>query len=315
MGHNHSHSHGHSSNKKVLLLSFIIITSYMLIEAVGGFITNSLALLSDAGHMLSDSISLVIALLAFQLGEKAASFNNTYGFKRFEIIAAMINGVTLILISLYIIYEAIGRFANPPEVATTGMLIISIIGLLVNVIVAWIMLRGGNTEHNLNMRGAFLHVISDMLGSVGAIIAAIVIMAFGWGWADPLASVIVALLILRSGYFVMKDALHILMEGTPQNVNVKEVIEIMEKAEGIQGIHDLHIWSITSELNALSCHAVVANDLTVAESEKILRHLEHELEHKGITHMTIQLETGTHNHENTILCQAKTKPVHAHHHH
>jgi len=287
----------------------------MLIEAVGGFITNSLALLSDAGHMLSDSISLVIALLAFQLGEKAASFNNTYGFKRFEIIAAMINGVTLILISLYIIYEAIGRFANPPEVATTGMLIISIIGLLVNVIVAWIMLRGGNTEHNLNMRGAFLHVISDMLGSVGAIIAAIVIMAFGWGWADPLASVIVAILILRSGYFVMKDALHILMEGTPQNVNVKEVIEIMEKAEGIQGIHDLHIWSITSELNALSCHAVVANDLTVAESEKILRHLEHELEHKGITHMTIQLETGTHNHENTILCQAKTKPVHAHHHH
>ncbi len=314
MGHNHSHSHGHSSNKKVLLLSFIIITSYMLIEAVGGFITNSLALLSDAGHMLSDSISLVIALLAFQLGEKAASFNNTYGYKRFEIIAAMINGVTLILISLYIIYEAIGRFANPPEVATTGMLIISIIGLLVNVIVAWIMLRGGNTEHNLNMRGAFLHVISDMLGSVGAIIAAIVIMAFGWGWADPLASVIVAILILRSGYFVMKDALHILMEGTPQNVNVKEVIEIMEKAEGIQAIHDLHIWSITSELNALSCHAVVANDLTVAESEKILRHLEHELEHKGITHMTIQLETGTHNHENTILCQAKTKPVHAHHH-
>lgn len=315
MGHNHSHSHGHNSNKKVLLLSFIIITSYMLIEAVGGFITNSLALLSDAGHMLSDSISLVIALLAFQLGEKAASFNNTYGFKRFEIIAAMINGVTLILISLYIIYEAIGRFANPPEVATTGMLVISIIGLLVNVIVAWIMLRGGDTEHNLNMRGAFLHVISDMLGSVGAIIAAIVIMAFGWGWADPLASVIVAILILRSGYFVMKDALHILMEGTPQNVNVKEVIEIMEKAEGIQGIHDLHIWSITSELNALSCHAVVANDLTVAESEKILRHLEHELEHKGITHMTIQLETGTHNHENTILCQAKTKPVHAHHHH
>ncbi len=315
MGHNHSHSHGHSSNKKVLLLSFIIITSFMLIEAVGGFITNSLALLSDAGHMLSDSISLVIALLAFQLGEKAASFNNTYGFKRFEIIAAMINGVTLILISLYIIYEAIGRFANPPEVATTGMLIISIIGLFVNVIVAWIMLRGGDTEHNLNMRGAFLHVISDMLGSVGAIIAAILIMVFGWGWADPLASVIVAILILRSGYFVMKDALHILMEGTPQNVNVKEVIEIMEKAEGIQGIHDLHIWSITSELNALSCHAVVANDLTVAESEKILRHLEHELEHKGITHMTIQLETGTHNHENTILCQAKTKPVHAHHHH
>lgn len=183
MGHNHSHGHAHNSNKKVLLISFIIITSYMIIEAVGGFLTNSLALLSDAGHMLSDSVSLVIALLAFQLGEKTASYSNTYGFRRFEIIAAMINGATLMLISLYIIYEAIIRFANPPEVATTGMLLISIIGLLVNLVVAWIMFRGGDTEHNLNMRGAFLHVISDMLGSVGAIIAAILMMVFGWGWA------------------------------------------------------------------------------------------------------------------------------------
>ncbi len=315
MGHNHSHGHAHSSNKKVLMISFIIITSYMIIEAVGGFLTNSLALLSDAGHMLSDSVSLVIALLAFQLGEKAASYSNTYGFRRFEIIAAMINGATLILISLYIIYEAIFRFANPPEVATTGMLLISIIGLLVNLAVAWIMLRGGDTEHNLNMRGAFLHVISDMLGSVGAIIAAILIMVFGWGWADPLASVIVAILILRSGYFVMKEAFHVLMEGTPKSVNIEVLIEDIEKTEGIQSIHDLHIWSITSELHALSCHAVVDSELTVAESEAILRSIEQELEHKGISHVTIQLETASHSHENTILCHAKNKPLHVHHHH
>lgn len=315
MGHNHSHGHAHSSNKKVLLISFIIITSYMIIEAVGGFLTNSLALLSDAGHMLSDSVSLVIALLAFQLGEKTASYSNTYGFRRFEIIAAMINGATLMLISLYIIYEAIIRFANPPEVATTGMLLISIIGLLVNLVVAWIMFRGGDTEHNLNMRGAFLHVISDMLGSVGAIIAAILMMVFGWGWADPLASVIVAVLILRSGYFVLKDALHVLMEGTPKSVNVEELIKDIEKTEGIQGIHDLHIWSITSEMHALSCHAVVDSQLTVAESEAILRNIEHELEHKGISHVTIQLETASHRHDNAILCQAKNKPLHVHHHH
>ncbi len=315
MGHNHSHGHAHNSNKKVLLISFIIITSYMIIEAVGGFLTNSLALLSDAGHMLSDSVSLVIALLAFQLGEKTASYSNTYGFRRFEIIAAMINGATLMLISLYIIYEAIIRFANPPEVATTGMLLISIIGLLVNLVVAWIMFRGGDTEHNLNMRGAFLHVISDMLGSVGAIIAAILMMVFGWGWADPLASVIVAVLILRSGYFVLKDALHVLMEGTPKSVNVEELIKDIEKTEGIQGIHDLHIWSITSEMHALSCHAVVDSQLTVAESEAILRNIEHELEHKGITHVTIQLETASHRHDNAILCQAKNKPLHVHHHH
>ncbi|PKG22855.1 hypothetical protein CWS01_14305 [Niallia nealsonii] len=140
-------------------------------------------------------------------------------------------------------------------------------------------------------------------------------MFFGWGWADPLASVLVAILILRSGYYVTKDDLHVLMEGTPYHVDVKDVILTMEKTEGIQGIHDLHIWSITSGLNALSCHAVVDNQLTIKESERILRSIEHELEHKGSTHGTIQMETATHNHGNSILCQAKTEPFHDHHHH
>ena len=188
--HNHSHhNHSHGANKKVLLISFIIITTYMIVEAIGGFVTNSLALISDAGHMLSDSVALGIALAAFILGEKAANQSKTYGYKRFEILAAVLNGITLMLIAVFIFYEAINRFANPPEVATTGMLIISSIGLLVNILVAWIMMRGGDTEENLNMRGAYLHVLSDMLGSVGAIIAALLMMFFGFGWADPLASV------------------------------------------------------------------------------------------------------------------------------
>ncbi|TKI52950.1 cation transporter [Lysinibacillus mangiferihumi] len=316
MGHNHDHGHDHThgANKKVLLLSFIIITSYMVIEAIGGFLTNSLALLSDAGHMLSDSISLAIALLAFIFGEKAASFSKTYGYKRFEILAAVLNGVTLILIALFIFYEAIERFANPPEVATTGMLIISVIGLLINIVVAWIMMRGGDTEDNLNMRGAFLHVLSDMLGSVGAIIAALVIMFFGWGWADPLASVIVAILVLRSGYFVTKSAIHVLMEGTPSNVDVQEIIQIMEQTEGVQSIHDLHIWTITSGTNALSCHAVVDDQLNIGESEHILREIEHNLEHKGIKHITIQLETAANRHGESILCNLKSEPVHHDHH-
>lgn len=316
MGHNHDHGHDHThgANKKVLLLSFIIITSYMVIEAIGGFLTNSLALLSDAGHMLSDSISLAIALLAFIFGEKAASFSKTFGYKRFEILAAVLNGVTLILIALFIFYEAIERFANPPEVATTGMLIISVIGLLINIVVAWIMMRGGDTEDNLNMRGAFLHVLSDMLGSVGAIIAALVIMFFGWGWADPLASVIVALLVLRSGYFVTKSAIHVLMEGTPSNVDVQEIIQIMEQTEGVQSIHDLHIWTITSGTNALSCHAVVDDQLTIGESEHILREIEHNLEHKGIKHITIQLETAANRHDESILCNLKSESVHHDHH-
>lgn len=314
MGHHHEHGHDHShgANKKVLLLSFIIITGYMIVEAIGGFLTNSLALLSDAGHMLSDSISLGIAMLAFTFGEKAASYSKTYGYKRFEILAAVLNGITLIGIALFIFYEAIERFTNPPEVATTGMLVISTIGLLINILVAWIMMRGSDTKDNLNMRGAFLHVLSDMLGSVGAIVAALLIMFFGWGWADPLASVIVALLVVRSGYYVTKAAIHVLMEGTPSNVDVQEIIQVIEQTEGVESIHDLHIWTITSGTNALSCHAVVNDQLKIADSEHILRKIEHNLEHKGIKHVTIQLETASHQHVNSILCQLEND--HEHHH-
>jgi len=313
MGHNHDHTHG--ANKKVLLVSFIIITLYMFVEAIGGVLTNSLALLADAGHMLSDAISLGVALLAFTLGEKAANNSKTYGYKRFEILAAVLNGLTLIIIALFIFYEAIGRFQNPPEVASSGMLIIATIGLLVNILVAWIMMRGGDVEENLNMRGAYLHVISDMLGSIGAIVAALLIMFFGWGWADPLASVIVAALVLRSGYFVTKAGLHVLMEGTPENVEIDDVIETIIGTKGIEGVHDLHIWSITSGLNALSCHVIVDEHMSVGESERLLRQIEHDLEHQNIHHMTIQLETSAHQHDNSILCKVEADSSGHHHHH
>ncbi|WP_077303222.1 cation diffusion facilitator family transporter [Virgibacillus pantothenticus] len=315
MGHDHGHDHTHGANKKTLMISFIIITAYMIIEAIGGFITNSLALLSDAGHMLSDAISLGIALLAFTLGEKAANYSKTFGYKRFEILAAVLNGVTLVIIAIFIFYEAIQRFQNPPEVASTGMLIIAFIGLLVNILVAWTMMRGGDVEENLNMRGAYLHVISDMLGSVGAIIAALLIMFFGWGWADPLASVIVAALVLRSGYYVIKSGLHVLMEGTPQNVDVDDMIQTIQNTKGIQGVHDLHVWSITSGLNAASFHAVVDGQMSIAESEQLLRQIERDLEHKNIHHMTIQLETSSHLHDNSILCKVKAESSGHHHHH
>lgn len=313
--HHEHHNHSHGANKKVLFISFIIITLYMIIEAIGGWLTNSLALLSDAGHMFSDALSLGIAWLAFILGERAASASKTYGYKRFEILAAMFNGAALIIIALLIFYEAAGRFMDPPEVATTGMLIISGIGLCVNILVAWIMMRGGDTEHNLNMRGAFLHVISDMLGSVGAIVAALLIIFFGWGWADPLASVIVAVLVLRSGYYVMKSAVHILMEGTPTTVDLDEIIATIKAFDGIENIHDLHVWSITSGFNALSCHAVVSREMTIADGEKILHKIEHVLEHKGIIHVTIQLETEANHHTSEILCSKKHEIDGDHHHH
>ncbi len=313
--HDHHHQHTHGTNKKVLLISFIIITSYMIIEVIGGLLTNSLALLADAGHMLSDSISLGIALLAFTLGERAANFSKTYGYKRFEILAAVLNGVTLVLVALYIFYEAIQRFQHPPEVASTGMFIIASIGLLVNILVAWIMFRGGDVEENLNMRGAYLHVISDMLGSIGAVAAALLIMFFGWGWADPLASVIVAALVLRSGYYVTKSGLHVLMEGTPKNINLDDVIQTITDANGVEAVHDLHVWSITSGLNALSCHAVVSDKMSIADGERLLRKIEHDLEHQNIQHMTIQLETTAHQHDNSLFCNVKEHSTGKHHHH
>lgn len=313
MGHDHGHDHTHGANKKTLTISFVIITLYMIVEAIGGFLTNSLALLADAGHMLSDAISLGIALLAFSLGEKAANLGKTYGYKRFEILAAVFNGITLILIAFYICYEAIGRFQNPPEVDSHGMMLIAGIGLLVNILVAWIMIRGGDVEENLNMRGAYLHVISDMLGSVGAIIAALLLIFFGWNWADPLASVIVALLILRSGFLVTRSSLHVLMEGSPRNVDMEIVIHTIRNITGIKGIHDLHVWTITSGLNALSCHAVVDHQMSIEQSEKMLRQIEHELVHLNIHHVTIQLETSEHRCDDSILCHIDAESV-VHHH-
>lgn len=318
MGHHHGHDHSHSGNKKVLFISFIIITSYMIVEAIGGYITNSLALLADAGHMLSDAISLGIALLAFTLGERAANYEKTYGYRRFEILAAVLNGITLIVIAIFIFYEAMKRFQQPPDVASTGMLIIASIGLAVNIIVALIMMRGGDVEGNLNLRGAYLHVISDMIGSIGAIIAALLIIFFGWSWADPVASLVVAILVLRSGYFVTKDGLHVLMEGTPQNVEMEEVIDTLQNTDGIIAVHDLHVWSITSGLNALSCHAVVDDKMTIGESEELLRNIEEKLEELNIHHMTIQLETEDHLHDDSILCKVEPESVstgHHHHHH
>lgn len=213
----HNHSHSHTDNQRIITIAFAIIASYMVVEVIGGYITGSLALLSDAGHMFSDAVSLAMTLFAFIIGKKSATSHKTFGYRRFEILIALINGLTLLIISAGIIYEAVLRFQQPPQIATTGMLVISTIGLIVNLVVAKLM-HGGDTD-NLNMKSAYLHVLSDLLGSVAAIIAAIVIMLFGWVWADAAVSILVALLIVRSGYAVVKNAAHILMEGAPNHID------------------------------------------------------------------------------------------------
>lgn len=291
MGHNHSHGHDHhhhhTSNKKALRLAFVLIASFMVVEVVGGVLTNSLALLSDAGHMLSDAAALGLSLFALILGEKRATQHNTFGYRRFEIIAAALNGITLILISGYIFYEAFQRFQNPPEIQSLGMLTISVIGLLVNIAAAFILMRG-NKDENLNIRSAYLHVLGDMLGSIGAIVAAALIYFFGWGWADPLASVIVAILIIISGIRVTKDAFHILMEGAPAAIDHNAVKEELQRITHVVEVHDLHIWSISSELPMLSCHISIENngdhDVILHQAQKLL------VEEFHIEHSTLQIE-------------------------
>lgn len=287
MGEHHHHSHSHTGNKKVLLSSFILIATFMIVEVIGGLMTNSLALLSDAGHMLSDAASLGLSFFAIKLGEKHVTQEKTYGYKRFEIIAASLNGLALIVVSAFILFEAFQRLFAPPQVQSTGMLVVSVIGFVVNIIAAWILMKG-DKEENLNVRSAFLHVIGDLLGSVGAIAAALLIMFFGWGIADPIASLIVAVLILISGFRVTKDSFHILMEGAPSQIDMKQVKEALGRIPMVKEVHDLHIWTITSSFPVLSCHMTIYDegiqDDILCQSQKIL-HDDFDIEHS-----TIQIE-------------------------
>ncbi|MGX1192028.1 cation diffusion facilitator family transporter [Metabacillus sp. SLBN-84] len=292
MGHSHSHGHDghhhhHTNNKKALLFAFALIALFMIAEVIGGLLTNSLALLSDAGHMLSDAAALGLSYLALVFGAKGASSSKTFGYKRFEILAAFINGLTLILISIFIFVEAYQRFVDPPEVVSSGMLIISSIGLLVNIAAAFILMKG-DKDDNLNIRSAFLHVIGDMLGSVGAIIAALLIMFFGWGIADPIASIVVAILIIISGFRVTKESFHILMEGVPGNLNLDEIKNALLNMDRVLGVHDLHVWSITSDFPALSCHLEVDEGM---EHQAVLREANKLLHDQfGLHHTTIQVD-------------------------
>lgn len=331
--------------QRTLFISFLIITCYMFIEAIGGWLTGSLALLSDAGHMLSDAVALGATLMAFKIGEKAATRQKTFGYKRFEILVAGVNGATLVIIALMIFYEAIKRFNSPPDIATQGMLIIATIGMLVNILVAWLMHRSSNdgdghghshgastetsaTEHsqetnnknakakkpdNLNMQSAYLHVLSDLMGSVAAIIAALLMIGFGWIWADAVASIVVAILILFSGYRVVRDSVHILMEGTPKGISLEVVEERLIEHVQVKKIHDLHVWSITSGLNALSCHVVVDGEMSIHEASLLISELEQRLQELGINHATIQVESLSHpqtqGHSDALVCNIAERPL------
>ncbi|MFC4076397.1 cation diffusion facilitator family transporter [Salinithrix halophila] len=293
----HHHGHGNSphslgrqrqQNRMGLSIALGITFGIMLLEFIGGLLTNSLALLADSGHMLSDTGSIALSLVAMWYATKPSSPRKTYGYFRFEILAALFNAVTLFVIAGFIVREAIARFLEPPKVAGGSMMMIAAIGLVANIASAFFLMRKGDVKENVNLRSAYLHILGDALGSVGAIVAGLLMMLFSWYVADPIISVLVALLILRSAWGVLRQSIHILMEGTPITVDQQKVEDSLKAIPGVIDVHDLHIWTITSGLDSLACHLWVSEESDEQHIlQEAIRRVEEEFQ---IRHTTIQVE-------------------------
>jgi cobalt-zinc-cadmium efflux system protein len=268
------------------VIALCLTVTYTVVEVVGGLLTDSLALLADAVHMLSDNVSIGLALFAIWLAAKPPTPERTFGYKRAEILAALANGVTLVAISIWIFIEAARRFSDPPEVLGGWMLVVAVLGLVMNVAAATVLMRArGNS---LNVEAAFRHVLADLLGSFGVIVAAVVIVTTGWLLIDPLVSVLIALLILVSAWSILRDSTRILLEATPEGIDAAEVGRRLASVTGVVEVHDLHIWTITSGFPALSAHVLVrAGDDCHGRRQELESLLERDF---GITHTTLQVE-------------------------
>lgn len=295
MGDGHDHSHapaqvreGDAGNLKRVMLALVLTGAFMVVEVVGGIISGSLALLADAGHMLTDTMALALAAAAFHVSKRPAGGSLTYGYPRFQILAAFLNGISLLFIVGWILYEAVDRFMMPRDVLGNTMLTVAVAGLIVNII-AFAILHAGDQE-NLNIRGAALHVAGDLLGSVGAIVAATVIIYTGWTPIDPLLSVAVAALILRSAWILVRRSAHVLLEGAPEWLDVEKMQQhIVDNVPGVHEIHHVHVWGLTPQQIMLTMHLTLAND--VASQSDVLRRVKAFLEDEyGIGHSTIEVE-------------------------
>jgi len=288
--HHHSHNHDHhrraSDNRRRLTFTLVLVGGYMIAEVIGGWISNSLALLADAGHMFSDLAALGLSLFAIWNAQRPANSQQTYGYYRTEILAALANGATLVGVSIYIFYEAYQRFFSPPEVAGALMMGIAAGGLVVNLLGLWIL--SGGREENLNVRGAWLHVLTDMLGSVGALGAGVLIWAFRWNWADPAISVVIGLLVIFSSWRLLVESVAVLMESAPRGIDVDEVRQAILEMSGVLEVHDLHVWTITTGMDSLSAHVVTQDGHAHASLLTDLRAMLHA--RFGIDHITIQIE-------------------------
>jgi cobalt-zinc-cadmium efflux system protein len=260
--------------------------AFTVVEVVGGIVSDSLALLADAGHMLSDNASLGIALFAAWLSGRPAGASRTFGYHRAEILAALFNGVTLVAISIWIFVAAAQRFGDPPEVEAGLMLAIAVGGLAVNLVAARILHR--HSAESLNVSAALRHVLADLLGSLGVVLAALVILSTGWEYADPVVSVLIGLLILVSSWGVLRDSIQILLEGSPAGIDVEQVGRAMAAMPGVTQVHDLHVWTITSGFPALAAHVLVGRDTDCHAKRRELEALL--ADRFGLTHTTLQVD-------------------------
>ena len=286
------HTHGTlsliSTNQRRLLLALTITGLMTVVELAGGLISNSLALLGDAGHMFTDTLALGLSLFALNLAKRPANQTKTYGYYRAEILAALVNGTILIVVSGYIFYEAYHRFVEPPEVRGGLMLIVAAIGLVANVIGIAVLRSAGS--RNLNVKGAFLHMWSDTLSSIGVIAAGAIILLTGHTIADPIISIIIGLLILRGAGGLVWESVNILLEAVPKNIDVSRMNNAVRKIKGVRDIHDVHLWAITSGMYAMSCHLLI-EDQMVSNCTQIVDEVNKTLSQEfGISHSTVQLE-------------------------
>jgi cobalt-zinc-cadmium efflux system protein len=286
-GHSHVKGHRHGHARQPLKTALLITSIFLIAEFIGALYTNSLALLADSGHMLTDVAALSLSFFAIRFSSRRATPRMTYGFYRVEILAALLNGVFLILVALYIFYEAYHRFMDPPAIKADWMLIVAIVGLLANVASAWVLF--GQHRESLNVRGAFFHVLTDAIGSVGAVFASIAIIVGGYRMADPLISIVVAVLIMWSSWALIRDAVDILLEGTPAHINIVNLREQLGNVEGVGSIHDLHVWTLTSGVLAMSCHVVAESD-HFNRTELLTRVNGVARQRFRIDHTTIQIE-------------------------
>lgn len=287
MGAGHSHGNPGAGNERALWIALGLTSVFLIAEVVGGILTGSLALISDAAHMFTDSAALAISLAAMRIGKRPADTRRTFGYYRFEILAAAANAILLFLVALYILYEAYQRLHSPPEIESTGMLLIAALGLVVNLISMRI-LSGGKNE-SLNVKGAYLEVWSDMLGSIGVIVGALLIRFTGWGWIDSVVAVAIGLWVLPRTWNLLKASMNVLLEGVPEGIGMADVEQAILGVPGVASVHDLHIWAISSGKTSLTVHAVCT------DGHSDYPHLLHAIrsmlaERFEIHHATVQLE-------------------------